>query len=447
MKVEMEVSHMKSLTFVIEINATRACVWEVLWNDKTFRDWANIIDEGTYYKGALREGGEIEFLSSVNGYGVTDLIEKLVPCETVTFRHRADTKESGQQSRENEWTGGTESYTLKDVAGITQLTVVTDVPLEQEETFNARFPLALKRVKQLAEINMQRIIPHLWFNDEAEEAVNLYVGLFKNSGIISKTIVPDTPSGDAMILDFKLCSLRFNAINGGPYFKLNPSISLMVSCDSVEEVDTLFEALSVNGVELMPLGSYGFSKRYAWIQDRFGLNWQLFYNESDKAVSKIRPTMLFAGDVCGKGQEALDFYASIFERVSMGEISHYGPNEATDQRAKINYAELELEGSDLLLMDHGMGGDFTFNEAFSFVILCNTQDEIDYYWEKLSHYPEAEQCGWLKDQFGVSWQVVPQMMIDVMENGSAEDIQNITEVFLKMKKFDVLELEQSLCKK
>lgn len=437
---------MKRLTFAIEINATPTCVWEVLWNDKTFRDWANIIDEGTYYKGTLREGGEIEFLSSVNGYGVTDLIEKLIPYETVIFRHRADTKESGQESRENEWTGGIESYTLKDKAGITQLTVATDVPLDREETFNTRFPLALKRIKRLAESRMQRIIPHLWFNDSVEDAVNLYVRLLKDSGIISKTLVPNTPSGDAMIVDFNLSSLRFNAINAGPYFKLNPSISLMVSCDSVEEVDTLFETLSVNGVELMPLGSYEFSKRYAWIQDRYGLNWQLFYNDSGKVVPKIRPTMLFAGEACGKGQEAFDFYLDVFEKVSKGEVSYYGPNEAMDQRAKINYAELQIEGSDLLLMDHGMGGDFTFNEAFSFVILCNNQEEIDYYWDKLSHYPEAEQCGWLKDPFGVSWQVVPQMMINVMENGSAEDIQNITEAFLKMKKFDVLELERSLSK-
>ena len=404
---------MKSLTFEIAINATRACVWDVLWGDKTFREWANIIDEGTYYKGELN------------------------------FSHRADTQQSGQESRENEWTGGTERYVLVEREGITQLTLITEVPLEQEETFNARFPLALKRIKRLAEIRMQKIIPHLWFNDDAEEAVNLYVDLFKNSGIISKTIVPNTPSGDTMILDFYLDSLRFNAINGGPYFKLNPSISLMVSCDSVEEVDTLYETLSVEGIELMALGTYAFSKRYAWIQDRYGLNWQLFYNDSGKPVPKIRPTMLFAGDVCGKGQEAIDFYADIFENFSMGERSHYGPNEAMDSRAKINYAEFKIEGSELLLMDHAMGGDFTFNEAFSFVILCNTQDEIDYYWGKLSHYPEAEQCGWLKDRFGVSWQVVPQMMIDVMENGSAEDINSITEAFLKMKKFDILELKRS----
>lgn len=142
---------MKKIEFSIAIKAAKEKVWATLWEDATFRDWASIIDEGTYMKGIMKEGNEIQFLSSVNGYGVTSLIAKLIPNEYVLFRHRADTKETGQQEREKEWTGGTESYSLAEKKGVTTLIVKTDVPDEQEETFSIRIPEALERIKTLAE--------------------------------------------------------------------------------------------------------------------------------------------------------------------------------------------------------------------------------------------------------------------------------------------------------
>ncbi len=291
---------------------------------------------------------------------------------------------------------------------------------------------------------MQRIIPHLWFDKEAIEAVEWYVSLFDDSSIQSITKLPNTPSGDAVILDFQLSNIRFNAINAGPYFTFNSSISLMVACDSIEEVETLYAELSANGSILMELGEYPFSERYAWVQDKYGLSWQLFFAEDAKSLPKIRPNLLFAGEVCGKAEKALEFYASVFRNSDIGRISRYERDEATDHRAMINYAEANLDGSQILLMDHAMGGDDTFNEAFSMVILCENQEEIDYYWEKLSFVPEAEECGWLKDQFGISWQVVPKVMIDAMENGTEDQIKRLINAFLKMKKFDILTLEKAI---
>lgn len=142
---------MKEIQFSIEINASKERVWATLWEDITFRDWANIIDEGTYMKGVMKEGNEIKFISSASGYGVTSLIDKLNPNEFVSFRHEADTKESGQKEREKEWTGGAESYSLTEKNGVTILIVKTDVPQEHEGTFNIRFPRALERIKTLAE--------------------------------------------------------------------------------------------------------------------------------------------------------------------------------------------------------------------------------------------------------------------------------------------------------
>jgi hypothetical protein len=142
---------MQKQQFSIEIKAPRERVWNTLWEDKTFRDWANTVDEGTYMVGELKEGNEVQFISSVSGYGVTSLVEKLTLNEFVSFRQIADTKDSGEREREKEWTGGAESYSLAENDGVTTLTVDIDVPPGQEETFKVRFPEALERVRILAE--------------------------------------------------------------------------------------------------------------------------------------------------------------------------------------------------------------------------------------------------------------------------------------------------------
>ena len=149
---------MKEKQFSIEINASKEKVWAALWDDTSFRDWASIIDEGTYMEGIMKEGNEIQFLSSINGYGVTSLIEKLIENEFVLFKHSADTKESGQQERKKEWTGGTESYSLTENNGVTTLILKTDIPQELEEIFNSRLPRALERVKALTEKSNRNLI-------------------------------------------------------------------------------------------------------------------------------------------------------------------------------------------------------------------------------------------------------------------------------------------------
>lgn len=288
---------------------------------------------------------------------------------------------------------------------------------------------------------MQKIVPHLWFDKEAVEAATWYVSLFEDSKIIHVATIPDTPSGDAELVDFQLAGMRFEAINGGPYFKLNPSISLMVACSTAEEVDRLHASLSSS--ELMPLGEYPFSKRYAWVQDRYGLTWQLMLVEDMTEHSRIRPSLLFAGEACGKAEEWIDYCSTVFKESKKGYISYYASEDTIDSRAKINYGELELYGMRLIVMDHGMGGDFTFNEAFSLIVFCRDQEEIDYYWNMLSFVPEAEQCGWLKDQFGMSWQIVPDNMDDIMMNGTKDEIRRVTETLLEMKKLDLAALEKA----
>src|SRR5204862_2498632 len=122
---------MKEMQFSVVINATKERVWDTLWQDETLREWAGIIDPGTHMVGDLKEGNEIQFISG-NGYGVTSLVEKLTPGEFALLRHSADTKENGKQERENQWTGGKESYSLAEKDGSTTLTAAFDVQPELE---------------------------------------------------------------------------------------------------------------------------------------------------------------------------------------------------------------------------------------------------------------------------------------------------------------------------
>ncbi len=142
---------MTELQFFTKIKASKKIIWNTLWQDKTFRDWAGIIDPGTYMIGDLKEGNEIQFISAENGYGVTSLVEKIIPSQLLVLRHHADTKEVGRKERENQWTGGSETYSLTEKNGTTTLTVTFNVPKELEEYFKENYPKALERVRALAE--------------------------------------------------------------------------------------------------------------------------------------------------------------------------------------------------------------------------------------------------------------------------------------------------------
>lgn len=289
----------------------------------------------------------------------------------------------------------------------------------------------------------QKITPHLWFDKEARQAAELYTSIFKDSRVTKITTLKDTPSGDAAIVSFVLSGQPFMAISAGPLFKFNPSISFHVKCETKDEVDAIWERLSEGGKVLMELGEYPFSERFGWLEDRYGLSWQVNYVGKSEIKQKITPALLYVGDVCGKAEEAINFYASVFHRAKVDAVLHYGKGEEPDKEGTLKHATFTLEGDEFEAMDSAYEHRFAFNEAISFMVYCKTQEEIDYYWEALSAVPEAEQCGWLKDQYGVSWQIVPTGMDEMMANGDPEQIARVTEAFLKMKKFDLAELEKA----
>jgi predicted 3-demethylubiquinone-9 3-methyltransferase (glyoxalase superfamily) len=290
---------------------------------------------------------------------------------------------------------------------------------------------------------MHKITPHLWFDQEAKEAAELYVSTFPDSRITNVATIRNTPTGDCDIVSFELFGQPFMAISAGPLFKFTPAISFLVACESKEETDDLWNALSEGGAALMPLDSYSFSERYGWTTDRYGLSWQVMYVGDQPIRQRITPTLLFVGDVCGKAEEAVNLYATVFADSRIGDIVRYGPGEDPEREGTVKYCAVTLEGQDFAAMDSAQAHDFTFNEAISLMVNCNNQEEIDYYWGKLSAVPESEQCGWLKDDYGVSWQVVPAGLDDMLQNGTREQVDRVTEAFLQMKKFDLAELEKA----
>lgn len=290
---------------------------------------------------------------------------------------------------------------------------------------------------------MQKIITHFWYDKEAMEAAQLYVSLFDNSKIIGSAKIYDTPSGTSETVTVELAGQKFMMISAGPFFKFNPSISIRVDCDTIGEVVRLWGILSKGGNVMMPLDSYPFSEKYGWVEDIFGLSWQLMHVSNRVITQKLVPTLMFTQERTGFAEEAICFYASIFKNTSISDIVYYDENESPDPKARVKYSSFILEGQNFSAMDSGFEHDFTFNEAVSLIVNCENQQEIDYFWEKLSFYPESEQCGWCKDKYGVSWQIVPTAMEEMMKTKDPEKLRRVTEAFLKMKKFDIAELTKA----
>jgi predicted 3-demethylubiquinone-9 3-methyltransferase (glyoxalase superfamily) len=290
---------------------------------------------------------------------------------------------------------------------------------------------------------MSRIISHLWYDKEAREAAELYVSAFPDSRITNVNVLHNTPSGDCDIVSFILSGREFMAISAGPYFKFNPSISFQVKCATKEEVDELWQKLSPEGSALMELGSYPFSERFGWLGDRFGLSWQLMYDPATSGVPRISPFLLFVGKACGKAEEAVNFYASIFRNSKATVLSRYGKQEAPEKEGTVRTALVTLDGVEFGAMDSAHGHAFAFNEAISFLVNCETQQEIDYYWEKLSADPASEQCGWVKDKYGVSWQIHSSRLGAMLLDKNPKKVDSVTRAFLTMKKFDLRQLEDA----
>lgn len=300
---------------------------------------------------------------------------------------------------------------------------------------------------------MQKITPSLWFDSNAKDAVNRYTGIFDDSsvGAISRydeasAKASGQPEGSVLTIEFELEGQPFVALNGGPEFSFTPAISFIVNCPTKDEVDDLWAQLSDGGKELMPLDSYPFSERYGWIEDEYGVSWQLIY-AGDIPERKIVPSLLFVGERCGQAEEAIGFYTSIFSDTAIGDIARYGPDQLPDEEGTVMFADFTLERQIFAAMDSAQEHDFDFTEAISFVVDCADQEEVDYYWDELTADGGKEgQCGWLKDKYGVSWQIVPTVLSELTQGGDVEGARRATEAMLQMQKIDIGALEGAYAK-
>lgn len=306
---------------------------------------------------------------------------------------------------------------------------------------------------------MQKIVPHLWFDKEAPEAAAFYTSVFGGSSAVGTiTTLSDTPSGDADLVPFTLWGYDFLAISAGPYFKPTPAISFMVNFDPSQmegaeaKLTEMWGKLAEGGKVMMPLQEYPFSRRYGWVADKYGFSWQLILSDpKGEPRPAIIPSFLFTGAKAGNTEAAVKHYIDTFTsaptpsgETRQGALARWPAGVEGEKEGTVMFTDFALAGQWFAAMDSANPEHVSdFNEAVSLIVRCDTQAEIDYFWQKLSAVPEAEQCGWLKDQFGVSWQVVPRQMDAMMATQDKAALARVTQAFLKMKKFDLAALERA----
>lgn len=272
------------------------------------------------------------------------------------------------------------------------------------------------------------IYPCLWFNGNAKEAATFYCSVFKDSVITAE---------NPYVTMFESSGQKFMCLNGGPEFSLNPSISFFVVCETEDEVDKVWKSFLKDGEVLMPLDKYDWSPKYGWVQDKFGVSWQLSLGKMEDVGQKFTPSLMFSGKQNGKAEQAIQLYTSMFDNSGIVGILRYTKND-NEVEGNIKHAQFHLGENVFMAMDTSLPQPFGFNEAISFVVECETQDKIDYFWYKFTAEGEEGQCGWLKDKFGVSWQIVPSILDELMSDPARSE--RVVNAFLQMKKFEIEKL-------
>ncbi len=287
-------------------------------------------------------------------------------------------------------------------------------------------------------VTTPRITPTIWFDGNAGEAVEFYTSVFgAGSAVLNTTPYPETGlpdfqrdrAGQLLVAEFSLRGHRLTALNAGDEFAPTPAISFMLNFDPLHysdeqaaraDLDTLWQQLAADGKVLMPLQEYEFSARYGWVQDRYGVSWQLILTnpEGDPRPFLI-PALMFGGPHQNQAADAVDYWTHVFSNSSIGAQFHYPQPTGPATPKSLMFSEFTLEGQWFVATDSAVEQEFTFTEGVSLLIACEDQAEIDRFWTALSAVPEAEQCGWCTDQFGVSWQIVPKNINHLLKQPSA----------------------------
>ena len=288
----------------------------------------------------------------------------------------------------------------------------------------------------------EKIIPFLWFNGNAEQAMNFYISIFKNSKVLNVTHYGDAGPGEkgsVMSAIFKLEGHPFYALNAGPEYTFTASNSFYVTCKTLPEIKKLWDRLSDGGQVMMELDKYPFSERYGWIQDKFGISWQLILGTD---TNKITPFLMFSGKYQGMAEEAIQYYTSTFKNSRIISIMRYSESDQ-GQTGKVVHSEFKLNGQKFMAMDSAIEMQFSFTPAISYFVNCKTQREVDEFWDKLSTGGEEMQCGWVKDKYGVTWQIIPTILMDLMNDPDPVKAGRVMNAMMQMVKIDIKQLKNA----
>ena len=278
----------------------------------------------------------------------------------------------------------------------------------------------------------ENITPCLWYNGQAQEAAALYCSVFTDAKITAQSPI---------VTGINVSGHSITLLDGGPMYKPNPSISFFYICEKEDELNKIWSAFSKEGTVLMPLDKYPWSEKYGWINDKFGISWQISLGKISDVGQKITPCFMFTGKQYGRADEAIAHYSSIFKNVKVDGILRYGANELPDEEGKIKHAQFALNDQKFMIMESAAPHNFTFTEGISLTIHCETQKEIDYYWEKLTESGAESMCGWLKDKFGVSWQVIPTVLNKIMSDPAKAG--KAAQAFMSMRKLNIEQIVQA----
>lgn len=280
------------------------------------------------------------------------------------------------------------------------------------------------------------IFPCLWYNEDAKESAEFYCKVFGGK------ITADTP----VVLNIELFGQKIMLLNGGPQFEKNASISFMVLCETEDEVQNYWDQLSNGGIVLMELGEYAWSKKYGWVRDKYGVTWQVYLGEK-QGEQKFVPTMMYIHQNNGKALEAMELYTNIFPNSKIGGVLKYGEgvgDENHEVPENVQHAHFEIDGYSFFCMDNSYDHQFDFNEGISIVVMTDNQEQTDHLWNSLTQNGGRESmCGWLKDPFGVSWQIVPKRLIELMNDSNPEKAQKVVQAMMKMQKIVIKDLEEA----
>ena len=282
-----------------------------------------------------------------------------------------------------------------------------------------------------------KIFPCLWFNGDGKEAADFYCEIFNGK------ITADTP----VVLNIELFGQKLMFLNAGPQFEKNASISFTILCETEDEVQQYWNNLIKNGIILMDLAEYPWSKKYGWVRDQFGVTWQIYLGES-KGDQRIIPTLMFIHQNNGQAKKAIEFYTSIFPNSRVGGILKYGEGigkENHEIAENVQHADFEIDHYTMFCMDNSHDHQFDFNEGISMVVMTDDQNQTDHLWNSLLLDGGRESmCGWLKDQFGVSWQIVPKRLLELMNDfEQPQKAQKVVEAMMGMQKIVIADLENA----